>query len=163
ARLHLAEERYPEAIEAARTALRSSAVSGRYVLEAHAVIAGSQLRSGHFAAAKDAFRAAINRARQTGQRRGLVLMQQYAFTALAGGDEATLALWPDYAVPAESDGQVEDDMPMVTLTVREAQVLHALEEHAGPVGLAHVLGLSGHSVKTHIPSGYRERDVSHRH
>src|SRR5690625_2754427 len=162
ARLHLAEERYPEAIEAARTALHSSAASGRYVLEAHAVIAASQLRSGHFAAAKDAFRAAINRARQTGQRRGLVLMQQYPFTALAGGDEATLALWPDFAAPTGSDGQIDDDMPLVTLTVREAQVLHALEEHAGPVGIAHSLGLSVNTVKTHMRSVYRKLDVSNR-
>src|SRR5690606_3219220 len=151
-----------EAIEAARTALRSSAVSGRYVLDAYAVIAGAQLRSGNFAAAKEAFHAVVNRARQTGQRRGLALMQQYAFTALAGGDEAILALWPDYQGSAESPGGSDDEMPLVTLTVREAQVLHVLEEHAGPVGIAHALGLSVNTVKTHMRSVYRKLEVSNR-
>lgn len=162
ARLRLVEERYEEAIEAARTALRSSAVSGRYVLDAYAVIAGAQLRSGNFAQAKEAFHAVVNRARQTGQRRGLALMQQYAFTALAGGDEAILALWPDYQGSAESPGEIDDEMPLVTLTVREAQVLHALEEHAGPVGIAHALGLSVNTVKTHMRSVYRKLEVSNR-
>ncbi|HLS63687.1 MAG TPA: helix-turn-helix transcriptional regulator, partial [Ruania sp.] len=64
--------------------------------------------------------------------------------------------------PTGSDGQIDDDMPLVTLTVREAQVLHALEEHAGPVGIAHSLGLSVNTVKTHMRSVYRKLDVSNR-
>ena len=162
ARLRLAQERYPEAIEAARTAIRSSAASGRYLLAAHGVIASAELRSGRFAQAREAFRAAISRARQTGQRRGLALMQRYAFTALAGGDESVLSLWPDHLPAAEVAEEVDDELPMVTLTVREAQVLHALEEHAGPVGIAHALGLSVNTVKTHMRAVYRKLDVSNR-
>lgn len=162
ARLRVAEERYAEAIEAARTAIHSSAGGGRYLLAAHGVIATAELRSGRFAEAREAFRAAISRARQTGQRRGLALMQRYAFTALAGGDESILALWPDQVPADEAAAEIDNDIPMVTLTVREAQVLHALEEHAGPVGIAHSLGLSVNTVKTHMRSVYRKLDVSNR-
>lgn len=162
ARLRLAQERFQEAVEAARTAIHSSAASGRYLLAAHGVIASAELRSGRFAEAREAFRSAINRARQTGQRRGLTVMQRYVFTALAGGDESVLALWPDQQSADEVAEEVEDDLPMVTLTVREAQVLHALEEHAGPVGIAHALGLSVNTVKTHMRAVYRKLDVSNR-
>lgn len=162
ARLRLAQERYSEAIDAARTAIQSSAGSGRYLLAAHAVVASAELRSGRFAEAREAFRAAISRARQTGQRRGFALMQRYAFTALAGGDEAVLSLWPNHLPAAELAEEADEDLPMVTLTVREAQVLHALEEHAGPVGIAHALGLSVNTVKTHMRAVYRKLDVSNR-
>lgn len=162
ARLRLAQERYSEAIDAARNAIQSSAASGRYLLAAHAVIASAELRSGRFAEAREAFRAATSRARQTGQRRGFALMQRYAFTALAGGDESILSLWPNHLPAAEVAEEADEDLPMVTLTVREAQVLHALEEHAGPVGIAHALGLSVNTVKTHMRAVYRKLDVSNR-
>lgn len=160
ARLRLREERHDEAVSAALQTLESSGTAGRYVLEAHMVIASAHYGAGRFAEAKVAFRAAIYRSQQTGQRGALTVSGYYVFSVLAAGDESILELWPRPALSVEESG--DQNRTTVLLTAREAQVLHALETHAGPVGIAHALGLSANTAKTHVRAVYRKLGVSNR-
>ncbi|MFH5822086.1 LuxR C-terminal-related transcriptional regulator [Georgenia sp. AZ-5] len=163
ARLSLADGDYSRALAHARTGLAHPRLSQRSALECHLVLAGAHHALGERLAARRAFGRAVEVALGSGLRRPLLTMPYPTFTHLAGDDAETLALWPARLRPALAETPtLVPARPAEPLSRRERQVLEALARHAGAVGVAHELGLSVNTVKTHLRAVYRKLGVGSR-
>lgn len=162
AKLHLAERSFGDAIAYATKAIDSPLLSRRAALECQVVLISAHHALGNLPEATRCFRQAVQIAQATGQRRPFFLMHRFVFDTLVGDDPNLARLWPgtDGAPTDAPDAVVNDEIP--TLTMREAQVLRALEVHAGPVGIARDLGLSVNTVKTHLRTIYKKLGVASR-
>lgn len=161
AKVRLARHEFAEAVRFAGKAVAASGISQRSYLESQVILAASYHALDDQKRAREAFAAATSTAQATGQRRPFYLMHRYVFDLLAGENTAVLGLWPRASVTSTTR-TVEEDIDLPTLTMREAQVLRALERHAGPVGIANSLDLSVNTVKTHLRTIYRKFGVSSR-
>ncbi|WP_168217765.1 LuxR C-terminal-related transcriptional regulator [Occultella kanbiaonis] len=160
AKVHLTDRTFGEAISYATKSLDSGG-SRRAAVECQVILASAHHALGNLTEARRAFATAVRLAQATGQRRPFFLMQRYVFETLAGDDARIHQLWPGAeGAPVQQPAPLADEMQ--TLTMREAQVLRALEVHAGPVGIAHDLGLSVNTVKTHLRTIYKKFGVSNR-
>lgn len=159
AKVRLAQWDLAGAVKSARKVVASPRASRRSLLEAHVVLAAARHEQGEQGLARGAFTDAVALARATGQRRPFLLMRRYVFELLAGNDPKVLTLWPD-TTPVGSTPSGAG--AAATLTMREVQMLRALERHAGPVGIARSMGISANTAKTHLRSAYRKLDVSSR-
>ncbi|SED62279.1 LuxR C-terminal-related transcriptional regulator [Ruania alba] len=159
-KLAMREHSYDDVLRIATELLRSNRLTQRTAMECQVLLAGAHDALGQRGLAKEPFRSAVTIARQTGQRRPFVLMRRYTFRALADDDLEILALWPR---PEErTDPEPVAHGRTHTLTARESEVLMALREHAGPVGIAEALGMSTNTVKTHLRTVYRKLGVASR-
>lgn len=161
AKAHLGRQDFEQAVMFARRAINAERISMRSLLESHVVLAAAHHGRGENALARRAFADAVGVAQATGQRRPFHLMRRYVFEVLAKGDESTLRLWPGASAAQTSRG-LDRDQELPTFTMREAQVLRALERHAGPMGIARSLDVSVNTVKTHLRAVYRKLGVSSR-
>ncbi|TDE88499.1 hypothetical protein EXU48_23225 [Occultella glacieicola] len=160
AKVHLTDRTFGEAIAYATKSLDSGG-SRRAAMECQVILASAHHALGNLTEARRAFADAVRLGQATGQRRPFFLMQRYVFDTLAGDDPRIHQLWPGAeGAPVQPPAPLADEMQ--TLTMREAQVLRALEVHAGPVGIAHDLGLSVNTVKTHLRTIYKKFGVSNR-
>ncbi|UFU02415.1 LuxR C-terminal-related transcriptional regulator [Ruania suaedae] len=157
-KIALDEHAYDEVIRQGAEALRSGALTQRYTMECYVLLAAAHHAIRQTSRAAEAFSAAVGLARETGQRRPFLLMGRAAFLALAAGDPDELALWPGSRTATSAPPSAVVD----GLTFREAQVLGALAEHSGAVGIAHELGLSVNTVKTHLRAVYKKLGASNR-
>ena len=163
AKVHHARQDYDRAIAAVHQALAAPDISARSRMEATVLLASSLHGKGAQAAAREAFRDAVHQGHATGQRRPFQLMHRYVFDMLVEHAPRARQLWPGGAPVAPTEhGGVADVEELPTLTMREAQILRALERHAGPVGIAGALGLSPNTVKTHLRAVYRKLGVTSR-
>lgn len=161
AKVYLARHNFPAAIENATKAVDATQISQRSRLESWVIMAAAHHAQNEHALARRAFTTAAGLSQATGQRRPFYLMQRYVFDILAGDEPALLRLWPGRSA-VQATLRADPDLEMPTLTMREAQVLRALERHAGPVGISRSMGVSVNTVKTHLRTIYRKLGVSSR-
>ncbi len=159
AKLALHEHAYDEVVRHASRVLDSRALTQRYAMECQVLLAAAYHATRQAGRAGEAFDAAVRLAQQTGQRRPFVLMGRHAFVALAASDGDVLRLWPGRH---GAEPPVIESRGSNALTSRELEILEALADHPGPVGIAQALGLSTNTVKTQLRSVYRKLDVSNR-
>lgn len=159
AKVFHARQDYQAAIDHARRAAQAPDVSRRSQLEATVILASALHARNARAQARAAFHQAMLLSSATGQRRPFQLMPRYVFDMLTRETPQVAALWPSSG-PAQ--GGTREAVELPTLTMREAQVLRALERHSGPVGIGQALGLSVNTVKTHLRSIYRKLGVASR-
>ncbi|MFC7406583.1 helix-turn-helix transcriptional regulator [Georgenia alba] len=148
-----------EAVLTARDALRQPGLSRRASMRLRLVLAGAHDALGEPAAAVAAFTEAIRVAQASGQRRPLLVLDHGTFVALAAGDRATLALWPQHHRPVRERPRTALG---TLLTPREQEVLRALRHHSGPVPVAEAMGVSVNTVKSHLRSVYAKLGVTNR-
>jgi len=158
AKAYLARNRFSQAITSARHAVEAPRVSLRSLVEAHVILAAAYHGSDQLPEARVVFSRAVALAHATGQRRPFYLMPRAVFDLLGGADPALQRLWPASGPDPATTGAA----PLPTLTMREAEVLRALEQHDGPVGIAGALGVSVNTAKTHLRSVYRKLGVGSR-
>lgn len=161
AKVHNARQNYDRAVHFARQALAAPGISKRSQLEATVIMASALHAQNNQGQARVAFHSAVRLARATGQRRPFQLMHRYVFDVLAEHIPQAQGLWPGTAANTVLSG-TDRAAELPTLTMREAQVLRALERHAGPVGIGRSLDLSVNTVKTHLRSIYRKLGVASR-
>ncbi|QOR69962.1 hypothetical protein IM660_15140 [Ruania alkalisoli] len=159
AKLALHEHAYDEVVRHASRVLDSRALTQRYSMECRVLLAAAFHATRQAGRAAEAFDTAVSLAQQTGQRRPFVLMGRHAFVALAASDGDVLRLWPG---PHRAEPPATESRGFSALTSRELEILEALADHPGPVGIAQALGLSANTVKTQLRSVYRKLDVSNR-
>lgn len=162
ARVALADGDHARALVLARSTLAHPRRSERAAMLCHVTIATAHHHLGERLAARRAFEEAVEIANGSGLRRPLMVMPLPTFLALADGDAAVLALWPQRWRPGPGEtpsAAVPADEP---LSPRERQVLEALARHSGAVSVARELGLSVNTVKTHLRAVYRKLGVSSR-
>ncbi|SEE84316.1 LuxR C-terminal-related transcriptional regulator [Ruania alba] len=159
--LHGAEGAHPAAAEAAARVLQLNDQGGRYALPAAVLLATAHHGSGRHADARDAFRTAVQLCRDTGRRTPFSLMPRHIFDALASEHGSAAGLWP-YETEDATPSPPPVTAAITTLTAKEVEILQALPDHAGPVGIAHALGLSTNTVKTHLRAVYRKLGVTSR-
>ncbi|GAA4417876.1 hypothetical protein GCM10023169_06800 [Georgenia halophila] len=159
ARIALAGGAFRDAAQRARSGLGHPGLSRRVSMKLRLVLAAAHHALGEQAAAGAAFMEAVRIAQASGQRRPLLVMDHAVFTALAGGDERVLALWPEAHRPAERVARAE---VAGLLTPRELEVLRVLRQHSGAVPVAEALGLSVNTVKSHLRSVYAKLGVASR-
>lgn len=161
AKVHNARQDYRQAVQLTRRSLSVPGSSLRSQLESMVIMASALHAMNAQSEARQAFQSAVRLARATGQRRPFQLMHRYVFDMLADGMPGAHGLWPGTNPNAvKADAVDVADLP--TLTMREAQILRALERHAGPVGIGRSLDLSANTVKTHLRSIYRKLGVASR-
>ncbi|WP_413452135.1 LuxR C-terminal-related transcriptional regulator [Georgenia phoenicis] len=159
-----AQGKEQEAIDVAASGLGDRRMSARSRLMNELIIAAALHRLGQGTAARRRFTRGVRIAYETGQRRPFALMRAEVFTALAGNDPELLALRP---VPSTTEAQQPPSVSAVPvvpseLSARELQVLAALQDSAGPAGVAAALGMSVNTAKTHLRHVYRKLGASSR-
>lgn len=189
AMLHLAEGRYGDAVRTAERSLEDARITVRARHLCDTTIAAALYRQGQVTAAHRQFQQAVQLSRASGQRRQFLLMPGDVFAELAADDPEVLGLRADAAVErhrsADPDGSgngpgtvarprgadpvsggTAAGSPPGTatelLSPREIEVLRALQDHAGPAGVAEALGVSVNTAKTHVRSVYRKLGASGR-
>lgn len=161
AKVHLARHDFTQAAEYSKRAIADPGGSRRTHLEATVVLASALHALEADDEAQDAFRNAVRLARATGLRRPFFLMHQYVFDILAEQVNEAQGLWPGN-IGESGAAQTDEHTELPTLTMREAQILRALERHTGPVGIGRALNLSANTVKTHLRSVYRKLGAANR-
>lgn len=159
-----AQGREQEAIDIAARDLGDRRMTARSRLINELIIAASLYRLGQGTAARRRFTRAVRIAYETGQRRPFALISADIFAALAGNDPDLLALRP---LPSTTEAQRPATVPSasaasIELSARELQVLAALQDSAGPAGVAAALGMSVNTAKTHLRHVYRKLGASSR-
>ncbi|WP_127571503.1 helix-turn-helix transcriptional regulator [Georgenia faecalis] len=162
AQLLLAQGRWRDAIRVAEAVLATPATRrAHFACEVHIAWALDQL--GEPAAARRAFAQAVRTAQETGLRRALHLLPTEVFESLAAGVPSARALRPaDGRAPARPLEDAPVPPAPADLSDREAEVLVALRDHAGPAGIAEQLGISPNTVKTHLRRVYHKLGASSR-
>ncbi|UFU05739.1 LuxR C-terminal-related transcriptional regulator [Ruania halotolerans] len=157
AKLAMKEHAYDDVVRIATEVLDAWHVTRRHAMECYVLMAGSHFAAGRGDAARAAFNAATDIARQTGQRRPFLLMRRYVFQVLTAGDAEMLGLWPGAREPGG-----HEQSGVASLTAREGEVLRALEDYPGAAGIARALGMSSNTVKTHLRAIYRKLGAANR-
>ncbi|WP_454085479.1 LuxR C-terminal-related transcriptional regulator [Georgenia sp. Marseille-Q6866] len=166
-----AQGREQEAIDIATRDLGDRRLTARSRLINELVIAAALYRLGQGTAAHRRFTRSVRLAYESGQRRPFALMSADVFTALAGNDPELLALRPLASTSqAPQSSHVARVAPAALwaasapseLSARELQVLAALQDSAGPAGVAAALGMSVNTAKTHLRHVYRKLGASSR-
>ncbi|MCM3660817.1 LuxR C-terminal-related transcriptional regulator [Georgenia satyanarayanai] len=159
-----AQGREQEAIDIAARDLGDRRMTARSRLINELIIAAALFRLGQGTAARRRFARGVRIAYETGQRRPFALISPEIFGALAGNDPELLALRP---LPSTTEAQRPQAVPSAPavpseLSARELQVLAALQDSAGPAGVAAALGMSVNTAKTHLRHVYRKLGASSR-
>ncbi|WP_194928750.1 LuxR C-terminal-related transcriptional regulator [Pseudactinotalea sp. HY158] len=160
AKLAVAERNYHQAIVLCESIGSWLSLWPRLALERDVVLAGAYHAVGRGQEAAELFALTVHSAQVHGLTRPFGLLPRYVFDALAGADRQAQLLWPDPRTRTSAD--VSDEAPAPAFTDREAQVLRALIDHGGPVAIAHHLGLSTNTAKTHVRNIYKKLGVSNR-
>lgn len=157
AKIHLTAADHDAAVADIEHLLADPAALGRFTLDAHLLAARAHYGAGRINDAQSEFRTAADIALLHGRTAPFALVPQGQFLTLARNDPSLQVLRPDLYRADRGPGS-----RVVVLTPREAQILQALQEHSGPVGISRSLGLSPNTVKTHVRAIYRKLGVTTR-